>query len=109
MAVGHGGGVVAQGPSTPRRTSQSFKGEIEVFTGFKPAIEACYLSWDDYPVPGVTYTQVNISLSKPKELSVYSLLFNRVIDCIIVHSPASAIQKATGGATLDRLTLLRPF
>lgn len=45
------------GPSTPRRTSQTFKAEIEVFTGFKPSIEACYLSWDDYPVPGVTYTQ----------------------------------------------------
>ena len=51
---------MVQGPGTPRRTSQSFKGEIEVFTGFKPAIEACYLSWDDYPVPGVTYTQVYI-------------------------------------------------
>merc|ERR1740128_1562669 len=50
-------GQVGQGPGTPRRTSQSFKAEIEVFTGFKPAIEACYLSWDDYPVPGVTYTQ----------------------------------------------------
>ena len=49
-----GGGA---GPATPRRTSQSLKAEIEVFTGFKPAIEACYLSWDDYPVPGVTYTQ----------------------------------------------------
>ena len=45
------------GPSTPRRANQTFKAEIEVFPGFKPAVEACYLSWDDYPVPGVTYTQ----------------------------------------------------
>ena len=49
----HSGG----GPATPRRTGQSLKAEIQVFSGFKPAIEACYLSWDDYPVPGVTYTQ----------------------------------------------------
>lgn len=28
-----------------------------MFTGFKPAIEACYLDWDDYPMPGITYTQ----------------------------------------------------
>ena len=56
-AGGVGGPGNGAGPSTPRRTSQSFKGEIEIFTGFKPSIEACYLSWDDYPVPGVTYTQ----------------------------------------------------
>lgn len=31
--------------------------DSEVFTGFKPAIEACYLDWDDYPMPGITYTQ----------------------------------------------------
>ncbi|KAJ8948389.1 hypothetical protein NQ314_008429 [Rhamnusium bicolor] len=31
--------------------------DLEVFTGFKPAIEACYLDWDDYPMPGITYTQ----------------------------------------------------
>lgn len=34
-----------------------FKFDLEVFTGFKPAIEACYLDWDDYPMPGITYTQ----------------------------------------------------
>ena len=51
------GGGGAGAPVTPRRASQSLKVEIEVFTGFKPSIEACYLSWDDYPVPGVTYTQ----------------------------------------------------
>lgn len=55
--AGHAPAGNGAGPSTPRRTSQSFKAEIEVFTGFKPSIEACYLSWDDYPVPGVTYTQ----------------------------------------------------
>ena len=28
---------------------------MEIFSGFKPAIEACFLNWDDYPLPGVTY------------------------------------------------------
>lgn len=31
--------------------------DLEVFTGFKPAIEACYLDWEDYPMPGITYTE----------------------------------------------------
>lgn len=56
-AQGVPGNGVNGGPSTPRRASQTLKAEIEVFPGFKPSIEACYLSWDDYPVPGVTYTQ----------------------------------------------------
>ena len=29
--------------------------DVEIFSGFKPAIEACYLDWQDYPIPGVTY------------------------------------------------------
>ncbi|CAH1101597.1 unnamed protein product [Psylliodes chrysocephalus] len=39
------------------KNSSSLKMDLEVFTGFKPAIEACYLDWDDYPMPGITYTQ----------------------------------------------------
>ena len=29
--------------------------DVEIFSGFKPAIEACFLNWDDYQIPGVTY------------------------------------------------------
>lgn len=36
--------------------NSSLKADLEVFTGFKPAVEACYLDWDDYPMPGITYT-----------------------------------------------------
>ncbi|XP_035825489.1 zinc finger SWIM domain-containing protein 8 [Aplysia californica] len=32
------------------------KGDIENFPGFKPAIEACALTWEDYPIPGITYS-----------------------------------------------------
>ncbi|CAH4038302.1 zinc finger SWIM domain-containing protein 8 homolog isoform X1 [Pieris brassicae] len=31
--------------------------ETEVFPGFNPAMEACFLEWDDYPIAGVTYTK----------------------------------------------------
>ncbi|XP_069979906.1 zinc finger SWIM domain-containing protein 8 homolog isoform X3 [Penaeus vannamei] len=30
--------------------------DVDVFPGFKPAIEPCYLDWNDYPLPGVTYS-----------------------------------------------------
>ncbi|GFN83174.1 Zinc finger swim domain-containing protein 8-like, partial [Plakobranchus ocellatus] len=33
------------------------KGDVETFPGFKPAVEACALTWDDYPIPGVTYSE----------------------------------------------------
>ena len=29
--------------------------DLELFPGFKSAIEACMLDWEDYPIPGVTY------------------------------------------------------
>ncbi|CAG4916207.1 unnamed protein product [Colias eurytheme] len=31
--------------------------ENEVFPGFNPAMEACFLEWDDYQIVGVTYTK----------------------------------------------------
>ncbi|XP_013138689.1 PREDICTED: zinc finger SWIM domain-containing protein 8-like [Papilio polytes] len=31
--------------------------ESEVFPGFHPAMEACFLEWDDYQIPGVTYSK----------------------------------------------------
>ena len=29
--------------------------DLELFSGFKNAIEACMLDWEDYPIPGVTF------------------------------------------------------
>ena len=29
--------------------------DLELFHGFKAAIEACMLDWEDYPIPGVTF------------------------------------------------------
>lgn len=48
------------------------KAEIENFTGFKPGIEACILQWNDYHIPGVTYSDTQ-KLSLPYR-------FNRNLD-----------------------------
>ncbi|EGI60930.1 Zinc finger SWIM domain-containing protein [Acromyrmex echinatior] len=37
----------------------SLKHDLAVFTGFKSALEACYLDWDEYILPGITYTVEN--------------------------------------------------
>lgn len=37
------------------RISKNLANSIEVFSGFKPAIAACQLDWEEYPIPGVTY------------------------------------------------------
>ncbi|KMQ94255.1 zinc finger swim domain-containing protein [Lasius niger] len=37
----------------------SLKHDLAVFTGFKSALEACYLDWDEYVLPGITYTAEN--------------------------------------------------
>uniref|UniRef100_A0A1A9W8J2 SWIM-type domain-containing protein n=1 Tax=Glossina brevipalpis TaxID=37001 RepID=A0A1A9W8J2_9MUSC len=35
---------------------QNARSDAEMFVGFKPAIEACYLDWEEYPIVGVTHT-----------------------------------------------------
>lgn len=34
----------------------SLKNDLALFTGFKSALEACYLDWEEYTLPGITYT-----------------------------------------------------
>lgn len=46
-----------QSSSYSNKHSQHLRSDAELFTGFKPAIEACYLDWEDYPIIGVTHTQ----------------------------------------------------
>ncbi|XP_064625296.1 zinc finger SWIM domain-containing protein 8-like isoform X2 [Lineus longissimus] len=51
------------------------KSDIELFPGFKPSIEACSLTWDDYVIAGITYVEkekpwrlhVHLSCSKAQE------------------------------------------
>jgi hypothetical protein len=54
---GQGGGNNGGNGGGNAGNQRSFlsKTDLEAFTGFKPAIEACSLTWDDYAIPGVTY------------------------------------------------------
>ncbi|KAI1293768.1 Zinc finger SWIM domain-containing protein 8 [Halotydeus destructor] len=54
------------------------KTDLDVFSGFKPAIEACLLRWDDYPIPGVTFTEAN----------------NRIWYCSCIHASELAVGQA---------------
>ncbi|XP_065577642.1 zinc finger SWIM domain-containing protein 8 homolog isoform X2 [Artemia franciscana] len=37
------------------KAAQSFRIEIELFEGFKPALRPCFFDWEDYTISGVTY------------------------------------------------------
>ena len=41
-------------PASAQRSRKTTM-DLELFPGFKPAIEACMLDWDDYPIPDVTF------------------------------------------------------
>ncbi|KAI5702884.1 hypothetical protein M8J75_005258 [Diaphorina citri] len=51
---GHGVGSGHSSHKNATASSLSFKQDVDIFSGFKPAIEACYLDWDAYPIPGIT-------------------------------------------------------
>ena len=44
-----------QGSSSKASSKPGKLSDVEIFSGFKPAIEACYLDWEDYQIPGVTF------------------------------------------------------
>lgn len=46
-----------QSSSYSSKHQQHLRTDAELFVGFKPAIEACYLDWEDYPIMGITHTQ----------------------------------------------------
>lgn len=56
LASSSAGGNGSGSCGTSMKNVNSFRNDVEVFTGFKPAIEACYMDWDDYQLPGITYT-----------------------------------------------------
>uniref|UniRef100_W8B7C5 Zinc finger SWIM domain-containing protein 8 n=1 Tax=Ceratitis capitata TaxID=7213 RepID=W8B7C5_CERCA len=42
--------------SYSNKHQQNSRSDAEMFVGFKPAIEACYLDWEEYPIAGITHT-----------------------------------------------------
>lgn len=61
VAKCRGGSSVSHNSHNRSNSSQkdSLKHDLAVFTGFKSALEACYLDWDEYVLPGITYTAEN--------------------------------------------------
>lgn len=48
-----GGGNV--GAHNKAKDGAGFRSDLEVFPGFRPALEASYLDWSDYQISGITY------------------------------------------------------
>ena len=46
--------------------------DIEIFSGFKPAIEACLTDWKDYQIEGVTYTDPKAKRDEAMKLLSHS-------------------------------------
>ena len=46
-----------QSSAFSNKNQNNLRTDAELFIGFKPAIEACYLDWEDYPISGITHTQ----------------------------------------------------
>ncbi|XP_059469798.1 zinc finger SWIM domain-containing protein 8 homolog isoform X2 [Neocloeon triangulifer] len=96
--------------STPMRLqsggakSNTLKTEMEIFSGFKPAMEACYLHWDDYPIPGVTYSQGSRLYHCPftcfRHADVHQInSSSSVLNCTSHHNPhhhAVSVKKRKG-------------
>lgn len=46
-----------QSSAYSNKHQSNLRTDAELFIGFKPAIEACYLDWEEYPIAGITHTQ----------------------------------------------------
>ncbi|VDI34720.1 Hypothetical predicted protein [Mytilus galloprovincialis] len=47
----------ARGTNVSGGANNLKKNDFDIFVGFRPGIEACGLTWDDYRIPGVTYSE----------------------------------------------------
>ncbi|CAB3372525.1 Hypothetical predicted protein [Cloeon dipterum] len=97
--------------STPMRmqtngAKNNLKNEMEIFSGFKPAIEACYLHWEDYPIAGVTYSQGSRLYHCPftcfRHADIHQVnSSSSVLNCTSHHNPhhhAVSVKKRKQGA-----------
>lgn len=71
---------------------------LETFPGFKSAIESCFMTWDDYHLPGITYQAPIIAQCQCQV---------RVGDSIFSPSDASLISPLSQGALSPSLPVLR--
>ena len=59
------------------------KADIDVFPGFKPAMEGCLMDWSDYPIPSITYYGIksNRWYTPPVHASAHSSLISCQPSC----------------------------
>ena len=76
------------------------KSDIDVFPGFKPAMEGCLMDWSDYPIPGITYYGIrsNRWYTPPVHASAHSGL----ISCQTVSTDTSTASTSKCVLSLSR-------
>ena len=76
--------------------ANSFKNDIEVFPGFRPSIEACYLTWENYPIPGVSYSEASQVYHCPFMCFRHSDGVSRSGDTGLIHSSHAILNNPVG-------------
>lgn len=76
--------------------ANSFKNDVEVFPGFRPALEACYLTWDSYPIPGVTYSESSRKYHCPFMCFRHSDGHSRSGETGMIHSSHAILNNPAG-------------
>ncbi|ODM95377.1 Zinc finger SWIM domain-containing protein 8 [Orchesella cincta] len=82
--------------SVVSKHANSFKNDVEVFPGFRPAIEACYLTWDSYPIPGVTFSESSRKYHCPFMCFRHSDGHSRSGDTGMIHSSHAILNNPAG-------------
>jgi len=78
------------------KQANSFKNDVEVFTGFRPAIESCYLTWEFYPIDGVTFSEASFAYRCPFMCFRHSDGHSRSGETGVIHSSHAILNNTTG-------------
>ena len=70
-------GAISNGTAAGGNAGSGKKSEVDLFPGFKSAIEACQLNWNDYVLPGV------VDLQKFHQAWKYSLPKNQEVCSVL--------------------------
>ncbi|CAG7787025.1 unnamed protein product [Allacma fusca] len=82
--------------SVGSKQANSFKNDVEVFPGFRPSIEACYLNWENYPIVGVTYSESNLVYHCPFMCFRHSDRHSRSGETGMIHSSHAILNNPVG-------------
>lgn len=82
--------------SVGSKHANSFKNDVEVFPGFRPAVEASYLTWESYPIYGVTYSEASKAYHCPFMCFRHSDGHSRSGDTGLIHSSHAVLNNPAG-------------